>query len=117
MKTSETTLPQLNWLVAKLEGFKYIHIFHGDRVQIMVSNKKNASYDFNPAENWARGGPIIEREGIIISPSKQGGWIAMSPSVLTERQIQCGFTPLIAAMRYFVASKLGDNVDIPEELK
>lgn len=28
----------------------------------------------------------------------------------------CGPTPLIAAMRCFVASKLGDEVEIPEEL-
>jgi len=28
-----------------------------------------------------------------------------------------GFTPLIAAMRCYVASKLGDEVEIPEGLK
>lgn len=28
----------------------------------------------------------------------------------------CGQTPLIAAMRCYVASKLGDEIDIPEEL-
>jgi hypothetical protein len=29
----------------------------------------------------------------------------------------CGPTPLFAAMRCYVASKLGDNIEIPEELK
>ena len=28
-----------------------------------------------------------------------------------------GTTPLIAAMRCYVASKLGDNIELPEELK
>lgn len=31
--------------------------------------------------------------------------------------IQKGPTPLIAAMRCYVASRLGDEVEIPEELK
>jgi len=29
---------------------------------------------------------------------------------------QQGYTPLIAAMRCYVASKLGDDINIPEEL-
>ncbi len=32
-------------------------------------------------------------------------------------QINHGPTPLIAAMRCYVASKLGDEIEIPEELK
>lgn len=43
--------------------------------------------------DWAQGGPIIDAD-------------CMS-----------GPTPLIAAMRCFVSSKLGDEVEIPEELK
>ena len=31
--------------------------------------------------------------------------------------MQFGPTPLIAAMRCYVASKLGDEVEVPEELK
>ena len=124
MKTAETTLPQLNWLVAKLEGFKYINVFHGDRVQIMVSNKKNESYDFNPTEGWHQGGPIIERECInayasgacSVHPKNPEYWVA--EILATDEMItQYGPTPLIAAMRCFVSSRLGDEVEIPEDLK
>ena len=52
--------------------------------------------------NWGHGGPIIEREGIEICPIGNGEFY--------------GDTPLIAAMRCYVASKLGDEVEIPEEL-
>lgn len=70
---------------------------------------------------WNKGGPIIEREGIAIHPSPtwtaryglttlahHGGYRGHFQSI--------GSTPLIAAMRCFVRSKLGDEVDIPEEL-
>jgi hypothetical protein len=33
------------------------------------------------------------------------------------RHLQYGNTPLIAAMRCYVASKMGDEIEIPEELK
>lgn len=67
--------------------------------------------------NWGQGGPIIEREGIHIGrihvPAHMKKefsdfyWIANGVR---------GQTPLIAAMRFYVASKLGDEVEIPEEL-
>jgi hypothetical protein len=64
----------------------------------------------NFSTDWAQGGPIIEREGIDIYQS--GVWVAeMDGKHTTE-----GPTPLIAAMRCYVASKLGDEVEVPEEL-
>lgn len=69
--------------------------------------------------DWAQGGPIIEREGIsTVSQGDGHEWIAS----LWDYKIEdwhlhtTGPTPLIAAMRCFVASKLGDEVDVPEEL-
>ena len=46
-------------------------------------------------------------------------WSAYWNAETTERAIerkQDGPTPLIAAMRCFVASRLGEEVDMPEEL-
>jgi hypothetical protein len=41
-----------------------------------------------------------------------------NPAQRFKQNIQTdGPTPLIAAMRCYVASKLGDEIDIPEELK
>ena len=65
------------------------------------------------SSNWAQGGPIIERERIDLQGDGDGGWIAcdnLNPE-------QAGPTPLIAAMRCFVASKLGDEVEVPDEVK
>ncbi len=68
---------------------------------------------FQPSEDWARGGPIIEREKIT-PHADTDEWIAQAwgPGNFN----QAGPTPLIAAMRCFVASKLGPEVEIPNEL-
>ena len=60
------------------------------------------------SKDWAQGGPIIERELIAI----HGDWKA----TLGEGTYE-GPTPLIAAMRCYVASKLGAEVDVPELLQ
>jgi hypothetical protein len=61
--------------------------------------------------NWAPSGPIIERERISIT-HQVGRWAAQTDDDL----FAYGPTPLVAAMRCYVASKLGDEVEIPEEL-
>ena len=131
VKTSELTGAALNWLVAKCEGFKYVHASpawknkHGacGSAQVMVSNKKDECYDFAPSTNWAQGGPIIEREGINLEVH-EGGHTRASFSKMRmafdgqskRYHHQHGPTPLIAAMRCFVASKMGETIDIPDEL-
>jgi hypothetical protein len=95
IKTSELTRAQLNWAVSKAEGMEGHYLAN----------------PYSYSTNWIFGGPIIERERINLEPfsningeqwSADGEWD--SP------------TPLIAAMRCYVASKLGDEVEIPEEL-
>lgn len=85
---------------------------------------------FTPSSDWAQGGPIVEREDISCrkyhrpdSPA-HGTWYAricrengtMVGWYKTTGSQQTGPTPLIAAMRCYVASKLGDTIEIPEEL-
>jgi hypothetical protein len=80
-------------------------------------------------EAWAQGGPIIEREGIELlcnltatetarfsAPGVKADWQAFHRSDRRTEARQFAPTPLNAAMRCYVASKLGDEVDIPEEL-
>ena len=64
--------------------------------------------------DWAQGGPIIEREGIRLHRSATGAWWA-GPEADPHRPVS-GPTPLIAAMRCYVASKLGEIVEVPSEL-
>ena len=66
--------------------------------------------------NWSQGGPIIERELIGVAPSGNH-WIAADSESMLQIFPFEGTTPLVAAMRCYVASKLGEDVDIPEELK
>lgn len=102
---------------------------------------------YAPSTDWAQGGPIIEREEITIvrcdnaygvdehgycdsnlpipvwaattgHHSLYEGYDEPEPSLSQyESELTYGPTPLIAAMRCHVASKLGDEVDVPEELK
>ena len=67
--------------------------------------------------SWAQGGPIIEREKIATRyDHDEQEWQATFPD-MDGWVYGWGTTPLIAAMRCYVASKLGDNIELPEELK
>ena len=66
---------------------------------------------FEPSTDWSQGGAIIERERISIT-HQVGQWAAQTDDDL----FAYGPPPLVAAMRCYVASKLGDTVDIPAEL-
>ena len=72
--------------------------------------------------DWAQGGPIIERERMTVEffedGNYPGGGAWLSTHIIRPYfNEEIGPTPLIAAMRCYVASKLGDEVEIPEELK
>lgn len=99
IKTSELTGAALDWAVARCEGG--------------VGNNQLIGAWYSPSTDWTQGGPIIEREGIATLPCPRG-WAARIG--FGSEYIE-GTTPLIAAMRCYVASKLGDEVEIPEELK
>ena len=121
VKTSELKRAALNWAVAKCEGYKYIEYFKGDHMQIMVSNKKNQGHAFDPIgtylNGWSQGGPIIEREKISVEIKHDGWWLAQIYNINDDpRWLVVANTTLIAAMRCYVASKMGDEVEIPGEL-
>lgn len=111
MKTADLTGPALDWAVAKCE-YPEQPINTALGVPYLMFGR------FNPSTNWSQGGPIIEREkiGVVLSPGDANVWVGSvyEPDWKFNRT---GPTPLIAAMRCYVASRLGDEVDIPEELK
>lgn len=109
VKTSELAGPALDRAVFTASGFTYNGKFWED-------GKGHYYQDADsPSTNWAQGGPIIEREGIAIDRDPQGGWLALYPRNVPWI-LSLGPTPLIAAMRGYVANKLGNEVEIPDEL-
>lgn len=132
IKTSELQGVALDWAVAVCEnlGDVYLVEHHAGCMYREYSTK------------WSRGGPIIEREGITtafcsgdlgeprtywIATNEQQSWdYGYGPYheqdedrslCISKPNVTKGPTPLIAAMRCYVASKLGPEVDVPEELK
>ena len=114
MKTSELTGAALDWAVAKCIGHR-VAANYGSYIRIYLPDPKQSGYTlaFCPSTDWAQGGPIIEREKIGIGHDPElRCWLGVD----TESKYQMGNTPLIAAMRCYVASRLGDEVEIPKEL-
>jgi len=111
MKTSELTGLQLDYAVALIEGqVKYgAEDFREQRKHTVESGE----YVYRYSTSWAQGGPIIEREGICLVLNQHRNWDVHLDNV---NFFETGETPLIAAMRCYVTSKLGDEIDIPEEL-
>jgi hypothetical protein len=127
-KTSELTGAALDWAVAKCWWHDEF-----DRKRVWVHNKKTRilnnsdvahdrryyySQEWKPSIDWSQGGPIIERDeiclqkvGLFGEEEEFGPWAAS----IAENS-GYGPTPLIAAMRCEVAFRLGDEVEIPEEL-
>jgi hypothetical protein len=108
MRTSDLTGAALDWAVAKCEG-KNVDPWHAALSGWLNEHRYSA--------DWAQGGPIIEREKLdvcIHKPTHQ--WCSATQSSVGRFARGYGPTPLVAAMRCYVASKLGDEVDIPEEL-
>ena len=108
MKTSELTGAAIVWAVAKCEGIDYMK----DDVRFRGAYARKYSTD------WARGGPIIERERIEV---RYRVGVGMTATIDGKSEQTAGYQEspnpmLLAAMRCYVASKLGDEIELPEEL-
>lgn len=115
MKTNELTGAALDWATAQCAG-------------IAIDIAPDGYSTYHPSRDWAQGGPIIERAGIDIHRVNSVMWSARwwadnagmvkNPAQRFRDNIRMdGPTPLVAGMRCFVASRLGDEVEIPDELR
>jgi hypothetical protein len=111
--TNELIGVALDWVVA-----------HCEKEETLISNGKLNTFwtedGYHPSTDWSHGGPIIEWEWLEVVP-----WPNESASNMRWRATQhdtpvttsqTGPTPLIAAMRCYVASKLGDSVEVPDDV-
>ena len=115
MKVSELEGEALDYWVGRALGF-----FVGRRRNSIgghdeshLVNRDGKYWGCEPSSNWNDGGPLIQLASIEISPSMDF-WVARCEHDALASGAQTsyckGYTPLIAAMRCFVASKLGPEV-------
>lgn len=122
MKTAELTGAALDWAVAKCEGYfndeasykgSYVT---GSHFLSMWKAEGHGVHWTHSSTDWSEGGPIIEREKISLLSVGLVNWAAKADYGDSQAVTKYGDTPLIAAMRCYVASKLGGEVEVPEEL-
>ena len=126
VKTNTLTGAALDWFVAECEGKIEQGVYgapdlletglHLHYCDVLLS------HPYNPSTDWAQGGPIIEREKMTLSYDEDGQTYSAYVSLFRQRGMsnrtrwRSGPTPLVAAMRCLVASQIGDEVEVPEEL-
>jgi hypothetical protein len=103
MKVAELSGVQLDWAVCKANG-EHQHPYD-EYTPTWMANRRYS-------EDWAKGGPIIEREKIELEHDGFEWWAR----IRADEDFK-GSVPLIAAMRCYVASKLGDEIDLPVEIR
>lgn len=116
MKTSELSGQALNWAVATALG----------RAPVLDMESHGLTWqgwwlslggEYVRMPNYCGDGDLLLRllnqEGISLWSNGTEPWDA---SLHSGRYVESGPTPAIAAWRCFVASKLGDEVDVPGEL-
>lgn len=119
IKTSELRDVALDWVVATIEGYENLGVVHskfhlrhfGISEVLMGIRKNDEGPSFcNFSYNWAHAGSIIEMEEVELYKHQTNDWTA---TIRPNRER--GATPLIAVMRCYVASKLGEEVEVPIE--
>lgn len=96
---------ELDYWVARAAGHSAIIVFG-------VIHVSAQQVPFSPSSEWGHGGPIIERERIsVMRYSRFPGDLAWGASASPDAEAMTGDTILIAAMRCYVASKFGDEVE------
>ena len=108
IKTSELTGAALDWAVAKCE---FPEPDYDDEWRLANTSPDGNEWAFQPSTDWAQGGPIIEREEIAIFLEYPKSWCATNGDVRSP-----GDTPLMAAMRCYVRSKLGEEINLTKEM-
>jgi hypothetical protein len=115
MKVSELEGESLNYWVAKANGWIGPVKFRETQSTLVWKQEGKSLTQFfrnvkkyRPSEDWWEAGPIIEREKIMLTMDLPEGtpWHAR----IHPHGWQFGHTPLVAAMRAFVASKFGKEV-------
>jgi hypothetical protein len=124
MKTSDLQGAALDWAVAVAENLQFnegrvVKVCRQEATTPAWIERENAPgsaphyHRYSPSTNWSLMGPIIAGNLLCLAPDPMHGWAARS---YMDAVAYYGPTPLIAAARAYVASQLGDEVPVPDEL-
>ena len=115
MKVSELEGDDLDYWVGRALGFfagRRKNSYCGNDNSHLV-NRDGKHWGCEPSRVWNDGGPLIQLARIEVGP-EQDFWVAECEHEALESGVQRSYgkgnTPLIAAMRCFVASKFGLEV-------
>ena len=130
IKTSELIGPALDWVVQEIEYQRMVA--EGEHVKQWALDDHRAGASINHySTDWLWGGLILDREITKVFRNVGGTWSAMilkdvpippedrGTSLALTRRAQwngAGPTPLVAVMRCYVASALGSEIEVPDEL-
>lgn len=138
MKTAELSGAALDWAVAKAEGLevKIEPPIYGTGPRVFASNGL-ALTRYRPSTDWAQGGPLIQKYGVLLSPPAsqvhrnygyadarngyyESGLWGTTIFGRERKHRRTSFShptePLIAGMRAIVQFELGDEVQVPDGL-
>jgi hypothetical protein len=120
VKTADLSGEALGWAVGKAEGLEVLlappeygnpwRVFARYRATVTERTER-----FNPWEDWALGGPLIDKYEADFQWARPGmlrAFVSVGQSVGMAR----AETHLLASGRAIVAAKLGDTVQVPKEL-
>lgn len=113
VKVVELTGAALDWTVANIEVKRRLDI---GLIGVISDGKWQEHDKYGYSTDWALAGPIIEREAINLTTNHGscGMWGAYYDLPSSDTHFPpSGTTPLIAAMRCYVAHEMGEEVKVP----
>lgn len=114
MKTSELSGPALDLAVAEAVGVELYNKHHEEDLRILID--PGICTTWAPSSNWHQCGTLIERHEVDFHGHLNGDRVYMARCREIGDVWFGGSSPLIAICRAIVAAKLGDEVEVPEEL-
>lgn len=136
VKTADLIRRALDWAVAKAERLPLCEeACYG--VHILIGTGRGDLECYSHSTDWAQGGPLIERYGVLLSPPQSPVHLNFGPYDSRNGYCESGVwsatifrqerkhrrasfshptEPLVAAMRAIVQFELGDVVSVPAEL-
>lgn len=128
VKTADLTGEALGWAVAKAEGLtpRLEKPNYGNGWRVFCDTTFGNTKRYNPWEDWALGGPLIDKHHIQTSFNGSGFsrsptgeyWCAYVCKPSGQQEFPSGGGPnaLTAACRAIAQAKLGDTVQVPKVL-